>query len=99
MKYPDIDTMMHRIVHPSLNATLQGVVSTVDAIDILQYKMIQYATISARFEQAEPIDNWMGANIDSSRYGYVSLLRAIFLPSQDVESSNSTWPQSSMSAG
>jgi hypothetical protein len=85
--------MISPITHFSLNATLQGLQSTVDGFDIVQYKGIQFATIPKRFARAEPIDDWNTANIDCTRYGYGFTVETF---SQSILEGSQNWKQTNL---
>ncbi|KAJ5770124.1 uncharacterized protein N7511_002175 [Penicillium nucicola] len=57
------------IHHQGLNATFKGTQRNDQTIPVHQFLGIQYASIPARFERAEPVNTFNGAMIDASKYG------------------------------
>ena len=61
------------IHHAGLNATFKGVQRNEEGVPVHQYLGIKYAKVPARFERAEPVDSFAGAEIDATEYGLVYL--------------------------
>lgn len=59
---------MAEVQHQGLNATFKGTRAQVEGVD--QFLGIKYASIPARFEKAKPVQNWEGAIVDATKYGY-----------------------------
>ncbi|KAL1646875.1 hypothetical protein SLS58_003010 [Diplodia intermedia] len=53
--------------HPTLNATLHGVVRHDGAI--LQFRGIKYGRVPARFAPPVALDDWKNADVDCTEYG------------------------------
>lgn len=71
-----------QVSHQTLNAEFKGTARKIGETDIHQFRGIKYANIPARFERAEPVDNFNGASVDATQYGYVHFL----LPSKFLSS-------------
>jgi hypothetical protein len=67
------------IYHPSLNATFKGIERNDEGLPVHQFLGIKYASVPARFERAEPVENFAGATIDATKYGYVILVNPTLL--------------------
>ncbi|KAB8276025.1 Alpha/Beta hydrolase protein [Aspergillus minisclerotigenes] len=58
-----------QVSHQTLNAEFKGTARKIGETDIHQFRGIKYANIPARFERAEPVDNFNGASVDATQYG------------------------------
>lgn len=63
-----------QISHHTLNAEFKGTARKVGETAIHQFRGIKYASVPARFERAEPVNNFNGASVDATQYGYVLFL-------------------------
>ncbi|KAJ5638601.1 Carboxylesterase type B [Penicillium herquei] len=55
--------------HTALNATFKGIERNDKGSTVHQFLGIKYASIPARFEKAEPVDQFGGQVVDASKYG------------------------------
>lgn len=60
------------VSHPTLNATFKGIERNYEGAHMNQYLGIKYASIPARFERSEPVEDFAGAVVDASSYGQVN---------------------------
>jgi hypothetical protein len=61
------------VQHKTLNATFKGCQSDDEGVAIHKFLGIKYASVPARFERAIAVDNFAGAIVDATKYGYVYL--------------------------
>ena len=59
------------VQHKILNATFKGSQSNDEGVPVQKFLGIKYASVPARFERAVAIDDFAGATVDATRYGYV----------------------------
>ncbi|KAJ5388779.1 Carboxylesterase type B [Penicillium cosmopolitanum] len=57
------------VQHAALNATFKGILRENQGTPIHQFLGIKYASVSARFEKAEPVDGFEGGIVDATKYG------------------------------
>ncbi|KAE8415056.1 Alpha/Beta hydrolase protein [Aspergillus pseudocaelatus] len=58
-----------QVSHHTLNAEFKGTARKIGETAIHQFRGIKYASVPARFERAEPVDNFNGASVDATQYG------------------------------
>lgn len=65
--------------HATLNATFKGIQRD-DQVPVHQFLGIKYANVPARFERPVPVNNFAGAVVDATKYGYdtATVFQAIF---------------------
>jgi carboxylesterase type B len=56
--------------HANLNATFQGIQRDDQQVPVHQFLGIKYASVLARFERAKPVNDFAGAVVDATKYGY-----------------------------
>lgn len=59
------------VQHSILNATFKGCQSDNEGVSVHKFLGIKYASVPARFERAVAVDNFSGATVDATKYGYV----------------------------
>jgi carboxylesterase type B len=59
------------VQHKILNATFKGAQSDDEGVSVHKFLGIKYASVPARFERAVAVDNFTGATVDATTYGYV----------------------------
>ncbi|KAF7590640.1 hypothetical protein BBP40_002588 [Aspergillus hancockii] len=58
-----------QVHHRTLNTVFKGVQRKVGETAIHQFRGIKYAKVPARFERAEPVEEFHGAIVDATQYG------------------------------
>lgn len=58
------------VQHKNLNATFKGRESDDEGVAVHKFFGIKYASVPARFERAIAVDNFAGAIVDATKYGY-----------------------------
>lgn len=59
------------VQHKTLNATFKGCQSQDEGVPVQKFLGIKYASVPARFERAVALDDFSGATVDATKYGYV----------------------------
>jgi carboxylesterase type B len=55
--------------HSALNATFKGIQRD-ERGPVHQFLGIKYASVPGRFEKSEPVNDFAGAVVDATKYGY-----------------------------
>lgn len=71
--YSALNMANPNVQHAALNATFKGILRENQGTPIHQFLGIKYASVSARFEKAEPVDGFEGGIVDATKYGWVLL--------------------------
>lgn len=58
------------VQHKILNATFKGCESDDEGVPVHKFLGIKYASVPARFERAVAVDDFAGAVVDATTYGY-----------------------------
>jgi carboxylesterase type B len=64
------------VQHKILNATFKGSQNDDEGVPVHKFLGIKYASVPARFERAVSVDNFSGATVDATKYGYVQVLNS-----------------------
>jgi len=68
--------------HSALNATFKGTQRD-EQVPVHHFLGIKYANVPARFERAEPVNDFSGAVVDATKYGYASFVELFSQYSND----------------
>lgn len=60
------------VQHQGLRATFTGIERGSEGVTVNEFRGIKYASVPARFERAQPVDDFGDAVVDASQYGYCS---------------------------